>query len=97
MWMLNARPITVFTYGSKKVTKNSKFKKESLLVYIFEFPQNIIVKITANAAGIYNHFHKLKIFEKNKTIEHNSSTSQILLSSAEGIIKKSYPSYQIKK
>ena len=80
--------------GVKKSQKIVNLK-ESLLVYIFEFPQNIIVKITANAAGIYNHFHKLKIFEKNKTIEHNSSTSQILLSSAEGIIKKnlksSYP------
>ncbi len=88
MWMLNARPTTVFTYGSKKATINTKYKKESFLVYIFEFPQNIIVKITANAAGIYNHFHKLKIFEKNKTIEHNSNISQTLLSSKKKIIKK---------
>ena len=53
--------------GVKKSQKIVNLK-ESLLVYIFEFPQNIIVKITANAAGIYNHFHKLKIFEKTKQL-----------------------------
>lgn len=88
MWMLNSRPITVFTYGSKKATINTKYNKESFLVYMFEFPQNIIVKITANAAGIYNHFHKLKIFEKNKTIEHNLDISQMILSSKKKIYKK---------
>lgn len=73
MWMLDEKPISVSAYGNKVVTKNSKFLKESFLVYIMRFPNNIIVKITANAASIYNHFHELKIFEKNKTIVHGFS------------------------
>ncbi len=88
MWMLKSRPISVLTYGSKKATLNTNFKKENFLIYIFEFPQNIIVKITANAAGIYEHFHKLKIFEKNKTIEHNIEKSQLFISSKKKINKK---------
>jgi predicted dehydrogenase len=88
MWMLNSRPISVSVYGSKKATLNTSFKKENFLIYIFEFPQNIIVKITANAAGVYEHFHKLKIFEKNKTIDHNLNTSQLFLSTKNKISKK---------
>ena len=29
------------------------------------------MKVTANAAGIYNHFHEVKIFEKNRTFVNN--------------------------
>ena len=64
MWLLNSKPKSVFSYGSNKFTSSTSFKKENFLIYIFEFPKNIIVKITANATGVYNHFHKLKIFEK---------------------------------
>lgn len=71
MWILNSRPTHVSVYGNKKITKNSIFKKESLIVYLFEFPGEILVKVTANAVGIHNHFHHLKIFEENKTIEHS--------------------------
>ena len=79
MWFLNSKPIYVTAHGNKKITKNSSFKKYSLIVYIFEFPNDIIVKISANAAGIYEHFHQLKIYEKNKTIDHtfNSKTNMI--------------------
>ena len=30
-----------------------------------------IVKVTSNASGIFDHFHELKIFEKNKTLIHS--------------------------
>lgn len=71
MWILNLRPIYVTAFGNNKATKNSKFKKKSFAVYIFEFPKNIIVKITANGPGVYNHFHEMKIFQKEKTLLHN--------------------------
>ena len=48
--------------SSKKDTKNSKFKHDSYIVYILEFPGDIIVKISANLSGSFNHFHELKIF-----------------------------------
>ena len=88
MWMLEAKPKSVFSCGSKKFTKNTSFKKENFLIYVFEFPKNIIVKITANSFGVYNHFHKLKIFEKNKTIEHNENVSQIIKKYKKKIIKQ---------
>ncbi len=68
MWILNKKPNYVTSYSNNIVTKKTNFKKQSFLIYIFEFPKNIIVKITANAGGIYNHFHEVKIFEKNKTL-----------------------------
>jgi hypothetical protein len=41
-----------------KITKNTNFKKQSFLIYIFEFSNNIIVKITANAVGFIIIFMK---------------------------------------
>ena len=71
MWLLNKKPLYVTSYSNNIVTKKTNFKKKSFLIYIFEFSKNVIVKITANAAGIYNHFHEVKIFEKNKTLINN--------------------------
>lgn len=88
MWFLNSRPIAVTTFGSKKITQNTNFKKDSFLIYIFEFPNNKLVKITANAVGVHNHFHQLKIFEKNKTIEHTFEESRLIKFSKNEIMKK---------
>ncbi len=88
MWFLDSRPISVTTFGNKEITKNTNFKKNSFLIYILEFPNNIIVKITANGVGVYNHFHQIKIFEKNKTIEHNCDESRIINFSKKKMIKK---------
>jgi predicted dehydrogenase len=68
MWLINKKPLYVNTFGNDIITKNSKFKKKSFIIYIFEFSNNIIVKITANAVGIYKHFHEIKVFEKKKTL-----------------------------
>tara|TARA_B110000503_G_C7148436_1_gene414019 strand:+ start:527 stop:1519 length:993 start_codon:yes stop_codon:yes gene_type:complete len=75
MWILNLKPKYVTAYGNDIATKNSKFKKKSFAVYIFEFPKKILVKITANASGIFNHFHEMKIFQKNNTLIHNFNGS----------------------
>jgi hypothetical protein len=66
--LINKKPLYVNTFGNDIITKNSKFKKKSFIIYIFEFSNNIIVKITANAVGIYKHFHEIKVFEKKKTL-----------------------------
>ena len=71
MWFTKEKPISVNSFSNNLATKGTKFKNESFIVYIFEFPDNVIVKISANAAGIYDHFHEVKIFGKNKTLAHN--------------------------
>ena len=80
----------------QRITKNTLFNKHSLIIYIFEFPNDITVKISANAVGIYEHFHQLKIFEKNKTIDHsfNSKTNMFYLTEKKikkKIIEGNYP------
>ena len=75
MWFTKKKPISVSSFSNNLATKGTNFKNESFIVYIFEFPGNVIVKISANAAGVYNHFHEVKIFGKNKTLVHNYSGS----------------------
>lgn len=77
MWLINKKPLYVQSFGNKNITKKTNFKKQSFIVYIFEFPKNVIVKISANAVGIYEHFHELKIFEKEKTLVNNFLGSYI--------------------
>ena len=68
MWLLQMRPRSVKAYASKKDTKNTTFKNNSFIIYILEFPGNIIVKISANLSGSFNHFHELKNFSKGQNI-----------------------------
>tara|TARA_B110001452_G_scaffold262505_1_gene262636 strand:- start:1098 stop:2087 length:990 start_codon:yes stop_codon:yes gene_type:complete len=77
MWLLNKKPQYVTSYSNNIVTRKTNFKKQSFLIYIFEFSKNIVVKITANAVGIYKHFHEVKIFEKKKTLVNNFLGSYI--------------------
>ena len=35
---------------------------------IFKFPNDLIVKISANASAIYDHYHELKIFVRMKLL-----------------------------
>lgn len=84
-WLISLKPQTVLAIGNDKLTKNTKFKKKSLVVMLFKFPQNILVKISANSVAIHDHFHALKIFSKNETLEN---TMQGALShSKKGVIK----------
>ena len=68
MWLLNLKPISVYSTGNSLLTTKSKFKKKSFILNVFKFPNDIIVKITSNSTNSYQHMHDLRIFEKNKTI-----------------------------
>jgi len=68
IWITGLNPQSVYAAGNDKVTKNTNFKKDSLITMIFEFPKNILVKISANAVADYNHFHEIKIFSKDNTL-----------------------------
>lgn len=68
MWLLDKRPISVYSDGNSIATQNTSFKKKSMVVVILKFPGNIIAKISANGVAIHEHFHELKIFTNSKTI-----------------------------
>ena len=56
------------------------------------------MKVTANAAGIYNHFHEVKIFEKNRTFVNNFWVLICLIKQVLSLdLKKYMANIQIKK
>ena len=71
MWMLKSKPIYVQAFGNNLATRSTVFSKKSFAIYIFQFPNNVLVKVTSNAGSIYEHFHELKIFEKKKSLIHS--------------------------
>ena len=94
MWMLNKRPHSVFTVANNIATSKTTFKKNSMALVILEFPGNVIVKITANAVAVHDHFHEIKIFAKNMTI-NNTINGSFLFTKNE--IKKNKFFYPDKK
>ena len=88
MWLLQMRPRSVKAYASKKDTKNTTFKNNSFIIYILEFPGNIIVKISANLSGSFNHFHELKIFQKDKTFYHSIAGTYTFETNKKNLKKK---------
>ena len=70
-WILNDKPVSVVSFGNNLATRRTKFKKKSFLIYILKFPNQKIVKITANMVGIHDHFHDLRIFTNKSTYVHN--------------------------
>ena len=77
MWMLKSKPLYVQAFGNNLATKKTTFSKKSFALYVFQFPNNVLVKVTSNAGSIYEHFHELKIFEKNRTLIHSFSGSYL--------------------
>jgi len=68
MWFLKLKPISVQAFGTNKGNIGTSFKKKSLVIYILSFPNNIMVKITANAVATFNHFHEVKVYQQDKTL-----------------------------
>lgn len=71
VWLVELKPISVYALGNKNFTKNTVFKKNSFVIMILEFPNNILVKITGNASAEYSHHHEVKIFSKNNSLVNN--------------------------
>ena len=87
-WMLNSKPLSVFTKTSNKITKKTNFKKFSFASYLFTFPNDVIVNLKADGVCVHPHFHDFKIFQKNKTFI-SSLNGQI------EIIKKGIDKYHV--
>ena len=49
-----------------------------MIAMIFEYPEDIIVKITANGAAVFDHFHELKIFSDNHTLVNSKLGSYMV-------------------
>ena len=88
MWLTKLKPISVTSFGSSKITKKTNFKKNNLIVSIFKFPKDIIVKISANAGALYDHFHEIKIFQKNSTLVNSRLGSYSYDSYNKNLMKK---------
>ena len=86
MWFFQKKPIKVSAIGNNIGVNKKKFDKEGFITLNLQFKDNAIVKLNANATGIYPHFHELKIFEKKKTIIHNLMNSFILKRNNQTII-----------
>lgn len=67
-WMTSLNPLSVYAVGNNKITQKTIFKKYSLITMIFEFPMNILVKVSANAVANFDHYHEVKIFSKDSTL-----------------------------
>tara|TARA_B100001057_G_scaffold158681_1_gene159235 strand:+ start:6646 stop:7626 length:981 start_codon:yes stop_codon:yes gene_type:complete len=96
-WLTNLKPKTVYALGNKKATKGTVFKKNSIITMLFEYPKNIIVKITANGAAVFDHFHEIKIFSDNQTLVHSRLGSYIFKKENLKKINSKYPDKQNRK
>ena len=96
-WLTGLKPKTVYAIGNKKATRGTSFKKNSMIAMMFEYPKNIIVKITANGAAIFNHFHEIKIFSDNQTLVNSRLGSYIIKKDKLCKIHSSYPDKQNRK
>ena len=90
-WITNLKPISVYAQGSSKVTKKGPFKKNNLVSMFFKYPNEIIVKITANCAAVYNHNHELKIFTDKQTLVKNDLGAFIYRGKNKYKIQGKYP------
>ena len=96
-WLTDLKPKSVYATGNKKATKGTVFKKNSMIVMMFEYPKDIIVKITANGAAIFDHFHELKIFSENQTLVNSKLGSYIVKKGKTKKILANYPDKQNRK
>ena len=96
-WLTGLKPISVYAVGNNKVTKGTSFKKDSLITMIFNFPYNILVKVSANGAAIYNHYHEIKIFLENQTLVNSRMGSYVITKNKISKVKADYPDKKNRK
>ena len=96
-WITKLKPISVYAVGNNKITKNTSFKKNSLVTMIFEYPKDILVKITANCSATFNHMHELRIFTKNQTFINSDNGSYMYTLGKKKTIRGNYPDKKNRK
>ena len=96
-WLTGLKPISVYAVGNKKATRITPFRKNSMIAMIFKYPKDIIVKITANGAAIFDHFHEIKIFSDNHTLVNSRLGSYLFKKDKLFKIQSSYPDKKNRK
>ena len=96
-WLTGLKPRSVYATGNKKATKGTVFKKNSMIAMMFEYPEDIIVKITANGAAVFDHFHELKIFSDNHTLVNSKLGSYMVQKGKIKKISTNYPDKENRK
>lgn len=96
-WMIGKKPTHVQSFANSIATRNSKFKKDSLVLIVLRFSNGLLVKITANGAAKFNHFHELRIFSKKKTILNYALGSYYFENGKMNKLKGDYPDKKNRK
>ena len=68
-WLMQEEIEEVHCYGGKFGTQNSKFNYPDTMLMTGRFPSGALVKILANFAAVYPHFHKISIYTAKQSIE----------------------------
>ena len=72
VWMLDEKPIEVFSVGNKLGLNNKVLRYNSFVALFLKFKNGLIVKITGNGPSVSNHYHELKIYGTTKSFNHTS-------------------------
>ena len=101
MWLINEKPLKIYCTGNNISTKNTNFKKKSFIIYLLKFKKNLVVKISVNATAPHDHFHNVKIYQKNKTLVNSFNGKYLIYRSEKSNIikniKKNYPDKKNRK
>jgi predicted dehydrogenase len=70
LWLTGQRPIEVVAYRSDLGSRGSAFSGADLVVALLRFQSGLIVKIGANFASRYPHFHRFLVYGTEGTFEN---------------------------
>ena len=90
MWLMKDKPKKVYAIANKNLTHGTKFKKNSFASCFLEFPNSLIVKISANSTNHYKHMHEVKIFQSNKTMIQTENGVNLIKKEGESIKTKKF-------
>ena len=73
MWLTEKKPIRVQALGNRIATGGTKQKNNDFAVILFEFENQMSIKISAHGGCVHPHFHTLKVFGTNSSFIHEST------------------------
>jgi predicted dehydrogenase len=70
LWLSGQRPVEVFAYGSSLGSAGTTFRGTDLVLALLKFDSGLVVKIGANFASRYAHFHRFMVYGTKGTFEN---------------------------
>ena len=70
MWLTEKKPLRVQAMGNRISTKGTKQRNNDFAVLLFEFENQMNVKISAHGGCVHPHFHSLKVFGTSSSFFH---------------------------